>query len=145
MEKMPDMLILHTCTINENHIMYGSWDMESDRQNYFGPIFFPFYLFSNQQNYHFEKLKKALGDIIILHLGNTNDNFMMWFLRYGAQWTELFVILDQFLSFYPKHLRVFSRPLLGGTIAPNLVPWFLRKIFPLEMVENGICLGDASK
>ena len=31
---------------------------------------------------------------------------MMWFLRYGAQWTELFVILDHSLPFYPsKHLE----------------------------------------
>ena len=31
-------IILHVCTINDNHIMYGSWDMECDRQN-FGPFF----------------------------------------------------------------------------------------------------------
>ena len=28
-----DIIILHMCTINENHMMYGSWDMECDRQN----------------------------------------------------------------------------------------------------------------
>ena len=51
-------------------------------------------------------MKKAPGDMIILHLGNTNHNYMMWFLRYGAQCTELFVILDHFLPFYPsKHLE----------------------------------------
>ena len=25
------------------------------------------------------------------------------FLRYGAQWTEFFVILDHFLTFYPSN------------------------------------------
>ena len=26
-----DIIILYMCTINENQMMYGSWDMESDR------------------------------------------------------------------------------------------------------------------
>ena len=36
-------IILHKCTINKNH-MFGSWDMERDRQKffcYFGPLFAP--------------------------------------------------------------------------------------------------------
>ena len=34
-------IMLHICTINENHMMYGSWDMERNRQNFFsfGPLF----------------------------------------------------------------------------------------------------------
>ena len=34
------MTILHMCTKNENHIMYGSWEIECDRHNfcYFGPF-----------------------------------------------------------------------------------------------------------
>ena len=39
----------------------------------------------------------------------------------------------------------YSRHLLGATIAPNLLPLVLKKLFLLEMVKNGICLGDASK
>ena len=35
--------------------------------------------------------------------------------------------------------------LLGATIAPNLMPWVLRKIFSLEMVKNGNCLESRSK
>ena len=35
--------------------------------------------------------------------------------------------------------------MLGATIAPNLVPWLLGKIFLLEMVKNDICLGGESK
>ena len=41
--------------------------------------------------------------------------------------------------------RAYSRPLLGATIETNLVPWVLKKIFLLEMVKNGICLGVVSK
>ena len=41
--------------------------------------------------------------------------------------------------------RAYSRPLLSVTIAPDLVPSVLRKIFWLEMVKNVIRVGGASK
>ena len=35
MKKPPGgIIILHKCSINNNHMMYGSWDMECDRQNF---------------------------------------------------------------------------------------------------------------
>ena len=36
-----DTIILHMCTINDNHMMYGSWDMEHNRKffRHFGPFF----------------------------------------------------------------------------------------------------------
>ena len=35
LKKTPgDITILHICTINDNHMMYGSWDMEYNRQNF---------------------------------------------------------------------------------------------------------------
>ena len=46
MKKTPgDIIILHVCTINDNHMMYGSWDMEVDGQNFlsFWTIFLHFY------------------------------------------------------------------------------------------------------
>ena len=34
-EKTPgDIIILHICTINDSHMMYGFWDIECDRQNF---------------------------------------------------------------------------------------------------------------
>ena len=45
MKKMPgDIIILHKCTINDNHMMYGSSDMKYDGQNFllFWAIFSPF-------------------------------------------------------------------------------------------------------
>ena len=45
MKKTPgDIIILHMCIINENHMMYGSWDIKCDRQNFlsFWTIFSPF-------------------------------------------------------------------------------------------------------
>ena len=45
MEKLPGDIILNKCTINDNHMMYGSSDMKHDRQNFFVILdhFLPFY------------------------------------------------------------------------------------------------------
>ena len=39
-----NIIILHIFTINDNHLIYGSWDMEHDRQNFlsFWTFFCPF-------------------------------------------------------------------------------------------------------
>ena len=103
-----DVIILHMCSKNHDHMMYASWDMECDSHN-----FLP-------------------GDIIILHSCTINEDHMMhcswdikarrtesifwkneeyawryyyftlvyykwrlydvWFLRYGAWWIYYFVI-----------------------------------------------------
>ena len=45
MKKIPrDIIILHMCTINGNHVMYGSWDIEPDRQKFLSVwiVFCPF-------------------------------------------------------------------------------------------------------
>ena len=44
-KKVPgDIIILHKCAINDNHMMYGSWDMKHDGQNFlsFWTVFCPF-------------------------------------------------------------------------------------------------------
>ena len=36
MKKTPgDIIILHKCTINDNHMIYGSWDINCNRQIFF--------------------------------------------------------------------------------------------------------------
>ena len=39
-----DIIILHMCTINDNHLKYGSLDMEHDKQNFLPiwTVFCPF-------------------------------------------------------------------------------------------------------
>ena len=52
MKRSPgDIIILHKCTINDNHVMYGFWDMECDGQNFlaFWIIFCPFTLLTTQK------------------------------------------------------------------------------------------------
>ena len=48
-------------TINDNHVMYGSWDMKlTDRFFCYLDHFLPLYLPNNPKNQNFEKLKKHL-------------------------------------------------------------------------------------
>ena len=47
-----DIIILHKYTINDNHMMYGSWNMKCDGQNFFVILdrFLPFYAPNNPKN-----------------------------------------------------------------------------------------------
>ena len=61
MKKMPGDIILHMCTIHENHMMYGSWDMEHNRQNFVSlDHFWPFYHLKQTRKPRFEKTKKCM-------------------------------------------------------------------------------------
>ena len=76
MKKTPgDIIILHTYTLNDNHIMYGSWDIEYDRWN-----FLSFYHPNNSKNQNFSKMRKLPGGIITSHKCTINDNHS----RYGS-------------------------------------------------------------
>ena len=57
--KPEDNIILQMCTINDSHMMYGSWDIKCNRQ-FFVVLdhFLHFYLPNNPKNQNFEKLKK---------------------------------------------------------------------------------------
>ena len=41
-QALGDIIILHICPINDNHLMYGSWDMTERIFCYFGSFFCPF-------------------------------------------------------------------------------------------------------
>ena len=62
-KKLPgDIITLHICTINDNHMIYGSWDMECDGQNFllFWTVFCPFSPLTTPKNQNFENGKKTL-------------------------------------------------------------------------------------
>ena len=90
MEKSPEDIILHMCTKNDNHMMYGSWDIECDWWNFFVTLdhFLPFYPLNKLKNQSFEKRKKPPGDIIILNNCTINDNHMVygsWHMKHDGQ------------------------------------------------------------
>ena len=90
-----NIIILHMCTINEDHMMYGSWDMECDRQNCVVILghFWPFYLIDNPENQNFEKIKKKNTRRYhnFTQVYHKWQSYNVWFLRYEAWQTEFFL------------------------------------------------------
>ena len=74
-----DIIILHMCIINNNHMIYSSWDMECDRQNFlsFWAIFYPFTHLTIRKIKVLKKLENP-GDIIILQMCTINEIHMMY-------------------------------------------------------------------
>ena len=100
---------LHLCIANNNHIMYGSWDMERDRQNFFIILdyFLPFHPLTTQKT-KIKKMKKNPGDIVILHRCAISDNQMMygsWDMKPDRQnlLSFFFAIFCSFTPIKPKN------------------------------------------
>ena len=57
-----DTIILHMCTINDNHMVYGFWDMERDWHNFlwFWTIFWPFNTLTTKKIKVLKKGEKTL-------------------------------------------------------------------------------------
>ena len=84
---------LHRCTLNENHMMYGSWEIWSAKDRIFVILGYalPFYPTNSLKIQNFEKMKKTHGGIFILHKCTKNHDQHVWLL---------FFILGYFLPFY---------------------------------------------
>ena len=85
--------------INDNHMVYGSWDIERIEFSVILDHSLPFIPTNNPKNQNFEKMKKALVDIIILHMCTKPHNHML-----NCYWDTMSdgcnsFILDYFLSF----------------------------------------------
>ena len=101
------LVILQMCIINNNHMLYGSWDMGHDGQK--SVIFnhlLPFNPTNNPQKQNFKKMKVMPRDIFILHMCTITDNHGMVPEMYDSwdnrvQQIEFFVILDHFFLFWP--------------------------------------------
>ena len=70
-----DIILLHMCTINEDHTMYGSWDKKT--QQIVFCHFRPFCALLHTSHPKNQNFEKKPGNII-LHLSDTNDNHMMY-------------------------------------------------------------------
>ena len=110
--------------INDNHMMYGSWDMEHNKPNFFVILdrFLPFYPPMAQKIKILKKWKKPWRYYHFTHVYHKLQSYDVWFLRYWAQhrifchfgpffcpftrqtWqTKFLVILNCFLPFYPPN------------------------------------------
>ena len=95
MKKPPgDIIILHKCTKNNDHILYCSWDMARDRCNLF--FFLGYFvalipppLPNSPKNQNFSKNEKNLWryhHFTHVHQKLWSDN--VHFLKYGVWWTD---------------------------------------------------------
>ena len=80
-----DIIILHMCTINDNHMVYGSWDMECDGQIccHFKQFFALLPPWNPKKGKILKKWKKMPGDTIILHKCTENQDHMLccsWYM-----------------------------------------------------------------
>ena len=78
-KKHGDIIFLQKCTINEDHMMYVSWDIRYEGQRFvsFGDIFCFLTPLTTRKIEILIKWKKP-GDMIILHLCATNGDDMVY-------------------------------------------------------------------
>ena len=100
-----ETIILHMCTKNNNDMMYGSWNIGQDRQDFlsFWTIFSPFTPLTTWKVKILKNGKSSWRYYHFTHVYHKWKSYDVWFLRYGAWQTEFFVILDHFLPFYPNN------------------------------------------
>ena len=83
-------------------MIYVSWNTGCHRQKF--SIFWANFVLSapgNLENQNFNIEKNTWRRYHFTHLHHKWQSYDVWFLRYGAQQTHFFVILDSFLPFYP--------------------------------------------
>ena len=90
------------CTINKDHMMYGSWDIRHEKQSFssFWIIFYPFTLLTTWKIKNEKILQKVLKklkrqpEISSFHIS-------VWFLRYEVWQTEFLSFWAIFCPFTP--------------------------------------------
>ena len=84
MRKTPgDISILQMCTINDNHMVHGSWDVEPDGQNVL-----PFYPWKIKI---LKMQKKTPGDIILHKCTKYHDHMLLSVLHPDIFWAYRFL------------------------------------------------------
>ena len=86
MKKIPgDISILHKCTINDNYMIYGFWDMKCNRYVFlsFGPFFFlPFNESLKNENFKTDE-KNTWRHHYFTQVYQKSWSYVILFLRYG--------------------------------------------------------------
>ena len=79
MKKIPgDIILLHKCTKNHDHMLYCSWDMAHDECNFVIFHFRLIFALLQPEKWKFQKMKKAAGDVTILHKCTKNFDHMVY-------------------------------------------------------------------
>ena len=94
--------IYNSCAINDNHMVYGSWDTERDGQNFlsFWTAFCTFTHLTTQKIKILKKWKNAWR-YYFTHVYLKWQSYDVWLLKYEAWWTFFFCHSGPFfLPFY---------------------------------------------
>ena len=108
-KKLPgNIIILHLCATNDDHMMYYSWDMECYRQNFFSfwTLFCPFSPPSPTLTTQRIKILKNWKKTLLRYHHFTQvhhkwQSYDIWFLRYQLQQTDFFCHLGAFFALLP--------------------------------------------
>ena len=122
-------IILHICTINDNHMLYGSWEMECDTHNFlsFWTVFCPVTPLRTQKIkiLKSEKRKKEKKNWRFYHLTHVYhkwESCNVWFLRYGASRTDYFCHFGPFSPVYsPNNLKNQNFEKIKQTARDNII------------------------
>ena len=100
-----DIIISHMCTIDDNHMMYNSWDMKCGGQNFlsFWTIFLSFYYPNNPKIEILKKMKQKSADIIVLHRCTINDNYITYGSWDMKKFLSFWTVFCHFTSVNPKN------------------------------------------
>ena len=81
-----NIIILHMCTIHYDHMMYGSWNMEHNRQNIllFWAFFCPLISLTTKKIKILKKWKKTLEIWSFYTSVQKSLSYAILFLRYGT-------------------------------------------------------------
>ena len=88
-QKTPgDIILLHMLTINQDHMMYGSWDMIFNKQNFFviSGNFLPFYPSNTLKNENIKNEKNPWRYHHFTQVYQKSWSSAILFQRYGAWW-----------------------------------------------------------
>ena len=95
LKKTPrDIIILQMCTINDNHMMYSSWDMECDGLNFL--LFWTICTFTSLKTQKFKILKKWKNHLEMLSFYTSVPNIMIICYIVPDIWHMMDVIIFHF-------------------------------------------------
>ena len=123
-----DIILLHICSINEDHMMYGSCNTRHGKQNFlsFWAIFLHLTLLTTQKINIFKKMKKKKKKLwrdyhftLVYHKWWSYD---VWFLRHGAQNTNFLSFSTIFFTSKQPGKSKFWK---NGKKRPETSPFFI--------------------
>ena len=110
-KQMPgDIIILHMSTINQDHMLYGSWDVKCKGKSF--TSFCTFLLFdpsNNPKNQNSEKIKQHLEILSFYTCVPQMTIISCMVLEISSMTNRIFVILGYFLPFYPPENQTFEK------------------------------------